>query len=181
MLEPGSPNVTHPARRPVASPGVHGLPEDARAGQDVTVHLAVALSERLQWIIAETAAEFGRLTAYVRPTALRRFEAKTGQTIAEWQDTATNLTVLLEELRASEATAEAIFRTSYPCLKDWLNKLIAYYHEAPAEMARLAGEAGVLRDVIFCSPQRETSLRFLVDALERLAMRAQASPSTSDV
>src|SRR3989304_6739863 len=144
--------------------------------QPVTIE--VALCQRLGQIIDQTEAEFNRLGPYVQPLVRGCFEAKTGQPIAEWRDTAANLTTLLESVRASDEMAEAIFCGSYPCLKDWLGKLIAYYCEAPAEMASFTRDARLLRDVAFYSPQRETSLHFLLDALERLAVRAHTAPQT---
>lgn len=172
FIEPSCSSTT--SRATVAGP----MAERA-AGRGSTVYLDVALSERLQQMIDATDAEFRRLPSYVQPIARRSFEAKTGQSFRQWRATAADLTTLLESIRASDVTVKQILRATYPCLEDWLRKLIAYYHDAPVEMASLTRDAGVLRDVAFFSPQRETSLRFLLATLERMVVPAQAISSSS--
>lgn len=151
------------------------MPDPGAGGEKGrTVFLEVALSERLQQIIDATEAEFRRLPAHLQAIARQAFETKTGQSISRWQRAAADLTALLENTRTSDSPPKQIYYSSHPNLEGSLRRLIAYYHDSPMEMASLTDDASILRDVAFFSPQRQTSLRFLLRALERVLLPVAA-------
>lgn len=135
---------------------------------DEALRQGVAASLHLQEIIAQTEEEFGMLPNLVRPVARGWLEAKTGQSIQEWAQTAHRLAEYLKGMQAEDSTAEGAFRISCAHLRDQLDKLLAYYQGAPGEMARCIKDTEVLREFTQTIAERVRLIRSLMGLMEVL-------------
>ena len=138
---------------------------------------AVMLSQQLQEVIAETAAEFNQLPVFVRPLAQRGFRSKSGQRTQDWTQTAAELARQLEKMQAADATAGAAFRAAQPRLKALLDGLLRYYHEAPAETARFTRDAEFIAHTTQVLGRREAVVRSLIAALDTLQTLSNSNGS----
>ena len=117
-LEEESPKV---ANRPIAA--------------DV-VRQAIAVGD----IVAETAHEFEKLPAFVRPLAWAGFKSKAGASLNDWQK------ILVTNQQDTAQLAQT--------LGPRLEKLVVYYQGVPAETARFTRDKVMLDEVSRLSQQR---------------------------
>jgi hypothetical protein len=117
---------------------------------------ALPLARQLEAMLAETGQEFGRLPAFIRPTAKSGFRSKAGMTLEDWQRFAADLE---RELKAGKAP-------SGPDLCAQLQRLTVYYHDVPREAARFSKDPVFLRQVAETSAHRAEILEALIAALK---------------
>ena len=158
-----------PSPGPLSAPSL-GPVSDRAPWRDraAVLQQAVTLSQQLQEVIAETAAEFNRLPVFVRPLAQRGFRSKSGQRTQDWTGTVVELAGQLEKMQAADAPAGAAFRAACPRLKALLDGLLRYYHEAPAETARFTRDAEFIAHTTQVLGRREAVVRSLIVALDTL-------------
>lgn len=150
-------------RRPAAPPeAVRAQP----AARPEIGPQAQALAEKLQAMLAETAAEFNRLPVFIRPLARNGFKGKAGQSLADWAHTAAGLAEMLGQAQTGDL---ARLRAESPRLKGLLERLATYYAEVPAETARFTRDAALLKQVGETSAERVAVIRDLLAALGGLA------------
>jgi NAD(P)-dependent dehydrogenase (short-subunit alcohol dehydrogenase family) len=159
----GGPSADFETVAPVAEPA----PVSA-AGRAGALQQALALSERLQGVIAETAAEFGELPDFVRPLVRDGFESKAGQRIEDWSLTALELTERLKRMAAADATAGITFSADYPGLRPMFDGLMRYYREALSETACFTTHTEDVAQVRQIVRERESVVRSLLEALEMI-------------
>jgi NAD(P)-dependent dehydrogenase (short-subunit alcohol dehydrogenase family) len=138
------------------------------AGRTRALQQALMLSERLQGVIAETAAEFGQLPDFVRPLVRDGFESRARQCVEEWSLTALELTEQLEQMAAADATAGIAFSADYLRLKPMFDGLMRYYHEALSEPACFTTHTEDVARVRQTMRERESVVRSLLEALEMI-------------
>jgi hypothetical protein len=138
------------------------------AGRTRALQQALMLSERLQGVIAETAAEFGQLPDFVRPLVRDGFESRARQCVEEWSLTALELTEQLEQMAAADATAGIAFSADYSRLRPMFDGLMRYYHEALSEPACFTTHTEDVAQVRQTMRERESVVRSLLEALEMI-------------
>jgi NAD(P)-dependent dehydrogenase (short-subunit alcohol dehydrogenase family) len=159
----GGPGADLQTGAPVAEPAP--APSAGRTG---ALQQALMLSERLQGVIAETAAEFGQLPDFVRPLVRDGFESKAGQCIEDWSLTALGLTEQLKQMAAADATAGIAFSVDYSRLKPMFDGLMRYYHEALSEPACFTTHTEDVAQVRQTMRERESVVRSLLGILEMI-------------
>jgi hypothetical protein len=138
------------------------------AGRTGALQQALMLSERLQGVIAETAAEFAKLPDFVRPLVRDGFESKAGQCIEDWSLTALELTEQLRKMAAADATVGIAFSADYSRLKPMFDGLMRYYHETLSEPACFTTHTEDVAQVRQTMRERESVVRSLLEALEMI-------------
>ena len=104
-----------------------GISEHNILGEETT------LLKKLNEILIETANEFDRLPAFVRPMAKQGFKNKSGHSLTDWQQ-------MVEKLHQKEI--------GYP--DHWheqLQRLYTYYQGVPAETARFTKDQAALEEI----------------------------------
>lgn len=154
-------------RAGLLAPADTGAPPSGAPAANPTPMLpeALALSERLQGIVADTEAEFGRLPVFVRPMARAGFKGKAGQSLQDWVTTAARLRQQLAAAQAGDGGALAALRADSPRLQELLGKLCGYCRGVPAEMARFTRDAELLRQTEETMAGRQALIRDLLAAL----------------
>jgi NAD(P)-dependent dehydrogenase (short-subunit alcohol dehydrogenase family) len=148
---------------PVAEPA-----PASSAGRTGALQQALMMSERLQGVIAETAAEFGQLPDFVRPLVRDGFESKAGQCIEDWSLIALELTERLKQMAAADATVGIAFSADYSRLKPMFDGLMRYYHEALSEPACFTTHTEGVAQVRQTMRERESVVRSLLGILEMI-------------
>ncbi len=123
----------------------------APRGQDELLRLC----GRLKAILDETEADFAKLPIFVRPLARSGFKSKAGQSLQDWQRTATQL---LEQAEQGELADRARHRSL-------LEQLIRYIEGVPAETARFTKDQAFLQQVQERTNQYAAEMRALMEHL----------------
>ncbi|HWI60516.1 MAG TPA: SDR family NAD(P)-dependent oxidoreductase [Symbiobacteriaceae bacterium] len=118
---------------------------------------ALALTEELAAILAETEAEFGRLPLFVRPLARSGFRQKAGLSLQDWVRSVESLEA---GLRAGRPVPQDLLRL--------LGRLMGYYQGVPGETARFTKDEAVLREITETSLHRERVIQELLASLGAL-------------
>jgi hypothetical protein len=115
--------------QPAKSPNMDKLPlhSDRSPSTDISI-----LIEELTCILKETENEFERLPFFVRPVARRGFKTRTGGSFADWHQWSGGFE--RGEIPGANLVA-------------YLEKLVVYYQEVPAETARFTKDAELLNEV----------------------------------
>ena len=150
-----------PSARPQAEPV---------AGRSEALQQAVALSERLEAVLAETQAELGQLPDFMRLLAQDGFEGKAGQCIEVWSCTAAELTDRLKSLATADSTAAVAFSADYPRLRPLFEGLVRYYNEALAEPACFTTNTDSVVRGKDMMHERESVVRSLLQALDIVSL-----------
>jgi len=116
----------------------------------------LATIEKLDAILIETASEFNKLPAFIRPIARSGFKSKSGQSLADWKR---SLLLLRSEMETSRSSS----RKDLPVL---LEKLTNYFRDVPKETARFTKDKDFLRQVAETSLQRIEVVELLIQRLE---------------
>jgi len=102
-------------------------------------------------IVAETAREFEKLPAFVRPLAWAGFKSKAGASLNDWQ----------KMLASHQQDIAQLAQTLGPRLE----KLVVYYQGVPAETARFTRDKVMLDEVSCLSQQRIQAIQELIRLL----------------
>jgi NAD(P)-dependent dehydrogenase (short-subunit alcohol dehydrogenase family) len=111
----------------------------------------------VQEILLQTAAEFEKLPAFVRPIARNGFKGKAGASLDDWQRSLSALKARLEASRLPEDEASAFITR--------LKKLITYFQGVPVETARFTRDKAMLAEVSRLTAARIAVIQRLMDAL----------------
>ena len=142
-------------------------PVTVPAANTADLAAAIAQSEQLQAVIAQTRAEFDQLPVFVRPMARNGFRSKAGQSINDWARTVEQLTTTLQHIQRGDGAAALGLHNDATGLIDLLQKLIDYYHSVPAQTARFTKDAEFLRQVAQQTAEREALIQTIIGALNR--------------
>jgi hypothetical protein len=157
---------------PASTQAGHQLPTPREAGSLPStsrvddIQQGILLSEQLQNVLDETAKEFNKLPLFIRPMARSGFKGKSGQSLQDWEQTASNLVRWFRRAVDGDPIAEEKLSAGAPHLKQLLERLIVYYREAPDELARFTKDAEVLAEASRVSNERVTLILSLIPVLE---------------
>jgi len=151
-------------------------------GMDVkeAAQRALEFSPRLAQFVARNEKEFDDLSAALRTIARMGFQSLAGQSIKDWEQTADNLTCLLEQIVLDAASqASKAFQEQYPGLQNLLVKFVAYTRVALDESHRFYNDPKILHEVAEMMQQGRADLNALISALDDLneALKAQSLQS----
>ena len=129
---------------------------------------ATTLSERLQVVLAETAAELKQLPDFLRLLAEDGFEGKAGQHIEAWSRTAAELTDRLQGMNTVDSTAASALSADYARLRPLFEGLARYYNEALDEPACFTTETETVFREKDMMQERELVVHSLRQALDAI-------------
>jgi len=128
---------------------------------------SLAACGRLQEVITQVAAEFGRLPIFIRPLARSGFKKKAILSVQDWGRALSDLANLL---RAAESGGQPALATLTADLPRWdrlLAGLSRYCHDLPEETARFTRDEAMLREVARIAAERIALIRDLSNVLRR--------------
>lgn len=144
--------------KPAPAPAAAAMTPATARPMDATREGALRLCGRLEAILAETAADFERLPIFIRPLARSGFKGKAGQSLQDWQRTASGLRTAVELGQPVDA----------PRLQGLLEKLIGYVQGVPAETARFTKDQALLAQVSERMVSYEADLRALAAVIRQM-------------
>lgn len=147
-----------------AGVGTAGVASPAPGGNGVSA--ALVLCVELVDVAGEMKVEMNRLPAFIRPLVLKKFQEKTGRSVAEWGEMADGLKDRLERMERLDGAAWAEFGAGYPEQRALFEQLAAFCRAVPVELARLTSDTAKLEEAARISAEREALLNSLVAALD---------------
>lgn len=132
---------------------------------DNTLAKAAELSSRLVDAIDATARDLDRMPFFVRPMVKRGFAKRTGRSLGQWRDLASQ--VRHATLSSPDIGDALLALRRHPNLRVDLEVLAKDYRDAP-ERARRAMKGDALARATERSVERERIVRDLIDTLAKL-------------
>ncbi|MBD3240033.1 MAG: hypothetical protein GF331_05560 [Chitinivibrionales bacterium] len=123
------------------------------------------LYPRFAQVVRDTRDELGTVPAMIRPMVRHALKSKTGSSIDEWMRTAEELE---DAVRKQSAGGEAHLPQDTPELRERLERLASYFHDAPAETAKRSRDPQVIEQVRERMAAREEVVLSLVTYIESL-------------